>query len=110
MACGKNRPVDVDAARGIFHDDHAEALTLCVLGREAHAKIESQPGNEHPLQSAFAQISCKTGVGIVVILVECLIGIYLAMIALAQNELGLSDIQFLSELGSWRALDTMVGP
>ena len=47
---------------------------------------------ENSSQSPFPQISGKTGVGLAVVLVECRIGIDVAMIALAQYELGMRDL------------------
>ena len=65
-----DRSADVDAAASVLDDKDRKAFPPRVLGRVAHAKIEREAGEKHPRQSAFAQISDKSGRRFAVVFVE----------------------------------------
>ena len=87
--------IDIDAAAGILDHHHVEALAARIFGRIAHAEIEGEAGQEDPPEAALAQIAGEAGMGLAIVFVERRIGIDVAMIALAQNQLGVRDLQVL---------------
>src|SRR5207247_2138697 len=109
-ARGGDRALDVDAAASILDHDHGKALAARVLGRVAYAEIEREPRNEHSRQAPLAQITGKAGGGLAVILVEGGVGIDPRAEALAQNELGVRNLQVVVELRTGGALNAMIRP
>jgi hypothetical protein len=105
-----NGPADIDPATRVRDHDRVETLMAGILARITNAEIEGEPRQEHAREGALAQISGKPGASLAVVLVERRLGIDLAVIALAQHEFGVRNLQVLSEFGSRRPLNTVVGP
>src|SRR5262245_52238251 len=110
LARGGDRAVDVDAAASILDHDHGKALAARVLGRVAYAEIEREPRHEDSRQAPLAQIAGKAGGGLAIVLVEGGVGIDRGPEALAQNELGVRNLQTVVELRTGRVLNAMIRP
>src|SRR6185295_19101487 len=79
----RHRPVHVDAATRIVDYHDVESFPMRVLGRVADAEVEGEPGEEDPPQAALSKVSGEAGPRSAVVLVECRVGIDLAVKALA---------------------------
>src|SRR5262245_61462956 len=110
LARGGDRAVDVDAAASILDHHHGKALAARVLGRIAYAEIEREPRNEDSVQAPLAQITGKAGGGLAVVLVEGGVGIDPSAEALAQNELGVRNLQVVVELRTGGVLNAVIRP
>ena len=93
LARCRHRAVDIDAATGILDHHDVEAFPMRVLGRVADAEVEGEPGEEEPPQAALPKISGEAGRRPAVVLVERRIGIDLTMVALAQHQLRMGNLQ-----------------
>src|SRR4051812_23868117 len=81
-----------------------------VLGRVADAEVEGEPGEEEPPQAALSKVSGEPGPGSAVVLVECRVGIDLAVKALAQHKFGMGNSQLRAQFGARRSLHAVVRP
>src|SRR5882724_3989609 len=73
-------------------------------------EIGGQPANVELFESALAQIAAEAGGGLAVRFEERGIAVDLAMVALADDELCLRDLQILVQLGAASSLDAVRGP
>src|SRR5262245_45567669 len=76
----------------------------------AYAEIEREPRNEDSVQAPLAQITGKAGGGLAVVLVEGGVGIDPSTEALAQNELGVRNLQVVVELRTGGGLNAVIRP
>ena len=81
-----------------------------VLGGVANAKIQRQTRQEGSGKATFAQISGQPCRNLVVVFEERRIGIDLRMVALAQDQFGLGNIERGVKFRAPRALDAVIGP
>ena len=102
--------VHVDAAAGILDHDHAEALLAGVLGGIADAEIVGEAGDEDAVEAALAEIADEAGRGALVVLEESGVGVDVRVVALADDQLRVGDVEIAAELRSGRALDAVVRP
>src|SRR5262249_2654794 len=110
LARGGDRAVDIDAAASILDHDHGKALAARVPGRVAYAKIEREPRHEDSSQASLAQGTGKAGGGLAVVLVEGGAGLDPRAEALAQNELGVRNLQVVVELRTGGVLNAVIRP
>ncbi len=81
-----------------------------VLGRVADAEVEGEPGHEDPPQAALSKVSGEAGPRSAVVLVECRVGIDLAVKALAQHKFRMGNLQLGAQFGARRPLHAVVWP
>src|SRR5262249_10457366 len=81
-----------------------------VLGQRAYEEIEREPRHEDSSQAPLAQITGKAGGGLAVVLVKGGVGIDLRAETLAQNELGVRNLQVIVELRTGGVLNAMIRP
>src|SRR5262249_62042017 len=79
-------------------------------GRMAYEETEREPSNEDSAQAPLAQITGKAGGGLTVVLVEGGVGIDPSTEALAQNELGVRNLQVVVELRTGGVLNAVIRP
>src|SRR5262249_20246482 len=78
--------------------------------RVAHEKTGREPRHEDSRQAPLAQITGEAGGGLAVVLVEGGVGIDRGAEALAQDELGVRNLQVVVELRTGRGLNAMIRP
>src|SRR6476660_7730579 len=110
LARCRHRAVDVDAATRILDHHDVEAFPMRVLGGVADAEVEREPGEEEPPQAALSKVSGEPGLRSAIVLVECRVGIDLAVKALAQHKFRMGDLQLWAQFGARRSLHAMVRP
>jgi len=106
----RQRAADIDGAAGVLDDGHGKVLSPRVFGRVADAEVEGEPGHEDPPQAALSKISGEAGLRSAVVLVECRVGIDLAVKALAQHKFRMGNLQLWAQFGARRSLHAMVRP
>src|SRR2546421_7600462 len=106
----RERPVGVDSARGVLDHGGREARLPRVQRRPRDAEVGGQADEDHLLEAALAEVAHEPGWGLAVRLVERGVGVDGFAIALADDQLGVRDLELLDELGVRRALDAVVRP
>jgi hypothetical protein len=81
-----------------------------ILAGVADAEIEGQPRDEQPTEAALPKVSGEPGLRPAVVLVERRIGIDLTMVALAQHQLRMGNLQIPAQFGALRPLNAVVRP
>src|SRR5665647_553979 len=107
LARGGHGAIDVDAAAGILDHDRLEAFAARVFRRIAYTEIEGEAGEKHAPEAALAQVSGKSRPRLAIVFGERRIGIDLAVIALAQHQLGVGNLQVLTQRSALCALHAM---
>ena len=69
-----------------------EAFAVRVLGRIADAEIEGEAGEEDAREAALAQVAGEPGRRLAIVFIEGRVGVDLAVIALAQDQLGMGNV------------------
>ena len=80
------------------------------MRREEHAKIGRQPAQRHPLEAALAQIAGEAGRRLAVVLAKGRVGVDRPVEALADDQLGMRDVEIGMERGARSALHAMIRP
>jgi hypothetical protein len=101
---------DCDGAAGVLEDQALEAEGGAVEGGEADTEVVGEAGEEETLKAALAKISGETGGGLVVVFAEGRVGVDVGAEALAEDELGVGEIEAGMEGGAVGVLQTVVGP
>src|SRR5204863_4758619 len=78
--------------------------------REEHAEIGREAAQGHAREAALAQITGKPGRRLAIILAKSRIGIDAGVIALADDQFGMRDVERRVKSGARRALDAMIRP
>ena len=102
--------IDIDAAAGVLDHHHIEAFAPRVFGRVADAEIKGETRQEDTREAALAQVAGQSRMCLAVVLEERRIGVDVAMVAFAQDQLCMRDLQVLRELGPGRSLHAMIRP
>src|SRR5829696_4783846 len=74
---------------------------------QATPEIGREPGDEDALEAALLEVAFEPGLGLAVRLLEARVAVDPAVVALADDELRMRDLQLL---GAARALDAVIRP
>ena len=107
---GGDGAVDVDGAARIADDGGGESAAAGVEGGEADAEVVGEAGEKEAFDSALAAVGGESGRCDVVVLEEDGVGVALGAVSLAQDQLGLGQMEGGVEFGSVGALDAVIGP
>src|SRR6185312_12277203 len=107
---GGDGAVDVDGAAGVADDGGGKCAAAGVEGGEADAEVVGEAGEEEALESAFAAVGGESGRRDVVVFEEEGVSVALGAVSLAQDQLGLGQMEGEVEFGSVGALDAVIGP
>ncbi len=99
-----------DGAAGVLEDEALEAEGGAVEGGEADAEVVGEAGEEEALEAAVAEVAGEAGGGLVVVFEEGGVGVDVAAEALAEDELGVGEIEAGVEGGAVGGLQAVVGP
>ena len=100
----------VDGAAGVFDDDGFKAEALAVEGGEADAEVVSEAAEEEAGEVTFAEVARESGGGGVVVFEEGGVGVDVGAETLAEDQLGLGDVEGGVELGAGGLLKAVLGP
>src|SRR5947207_706365 len=106
----RERPVGVDPARGVLDHVGGESRLPRVHRRPRDAEVGGEPDEEPLLEAGFAQIAHEAGRRLAVRFVERGVGVDGFAVALADDQLGVRDLELLDELGIGRPLYAVVRP
>src|SRR4026207_25830 len=81
-----------------------------VQRRPAHAEVGGEADQVDLLESAVLHVAGEAGGGLAVRLVEGGVGVHLLPVALADDQLGVRDLEVLVEVGAGRALHAVIRP
>src|SRR5262245_56704669 len=107
---GGQRTLRVDATASVLDYIGAEPELARIDRRPPHAEVGGEPGNENCLDSTPLEIAVEPGLQLAVGLDEGRIAVDLGVVALADDELGVRNVDPLVDGGALGALHTMVGP
>ena len=93
---GAERAHGVDAARRILDHEGVEAGLARVERRPGDAEIGREAGDEDALEAALLEVALEPGLGLAVGLLEARVAVDPAVVALADDELRMRDLQLLA--------------
>src|SRR5262245_24374280 len=104
------RAVDVDATARILDHQRGEARLSRVERRPGHAEICGKTDQEHLVEIPLPQIAGQSCRGLAVRLEEGGVRIHLLAVTLADDQLGVRNLEVLVQGRAVRALDAVIGP
>src|SRR5215469_18005428 len=93
----RERTVEIDGAAAVFDEHCGKALAPRIDGRVVNAEIGGEPDEKDTREAALAQVAGKAGRRALVVLVKGRVRIDGTAKALAQNELGMGEMEIATE-------------
>src|SRR6185295_15959030 len=87
------RALRIDAPAGVLDDQRLEALAPRIERAPRDAEVGREAGEERAFEAALPEIAAEAGLRLAVRLDERRVAVDLTPVALAENELGVPDVQ-----------------
>jgi hypothetical protein len=107
---GRKRALRVDSATCIVDHYRGESQVARVERGPCDAEIRRKPTDVDAVDAALPQIAAKPGRGFSIRLDEGGVAVDVQVVTLAQNQLGMRDVEIPAKVCTLGALDTVVGP